>query len=140
MTHGNQKHGYFGTPTYRSWASMLIRVRHKDQPTYQKYSGLDLSVDPRWEFFENFLADMGERPEGTTLDRKDNSSGLYCKENCRWATPQQQAVNRRNVRLVTYNGKTQSETEWGRELGIPTTTLKRKLRQGSSLQELITKE
>lgn len=86
-------HGYHRTPTYRSWESLKARCNGTNDRKRQEW--VHLSYDPKWETFEEFLADMGERPEGMTLDRKDNTKGYY-KSNCRWATPQQQAMNRSN--------------------------------------------
>src|SRR6476620_11293064 len=80
------------------------------------------SIDPRWDSFEDFLADMGERPHGMTIDRIDND-GNYEPGNCRWATPTEQSSNTRVNRLVTYQGRRQTITAWARELHIPVPTL-----------------
>lgn len=87
-------HGMVGTGVYTSWYAMKRRVK-KTQPVDIKYYA-GKTMDPRWERFENFLADMGERPEGHTLDRIDNDGG-YWPENCRWATPHQQRMNQRRM-------------------------------------------
>ena len=92
----NNKHGHArgqGTPTYKSWCMMLTRVRGTgNERQRRRYQGLEL--EPGWENFTTFLADIGERPEGYTLDRRDNEAG-YTKANCRWATPTTQARNTR---------------------------------------------
>jgi hypothetical protein len=95
-THGHHTGGR-ASPTYKTWESMIRRVDGK-------YKKLGISCVHRWRSFENFLADMGERPHGKTLDRIDNS-GDYKLENCRWATPKQQARNRRDNVFVTHNGE-----------------------------------
>jgi hypothetical protein len=96
LQHGHARHGPTGkaSPTYQSWQSMLTRCRRRQD--YRK-SGIRVCV--RWRSFENFLTDMGERPAGTTLDRKDNAKG-YQPDNCRWATPRDQARNTRRNKLT----------------------------------------
>jgi hypothetical protein len=82
--------------TWVSWKCMRARVMYPGSSKYAKYH--NFTIDPRWDKYENFHEDMGDRPEGMTLDRKDNNGG-YCKENCHWATPKQQARNKRTNKL-----------------------------------------
>ena len=87
-------HGMTGTPTYNSWFGMIQRCTNPKQPTFKDYGGRGVTICHRWLRFENFLADMGIRPEGKTLDRKNNAGG-YEPSNCRWATHKEQCENRR---------------------------------------------
>lgn len=93
--HRNSAEGVAGTRTYRSWRMMLVRCYDPKHENYEYYGGRGIRVCDRWRSsFALFLEDMGERPEGKTLDR-ENGDGNYEPGNCRWATPTEQASNRR---------------------------------------------
>lgn len=107
------------TEGYTSWAAMKTRCDNPNRSNWPKYGGAGLSYQLSWEKFENFIADMGERPKNTSLDRIDNTKG-YSKENCRWADAKVQATNRRNTVYVTnpHTGKTYTIAELAVILGI----------------------
>lgn len=110
--HIRHGHNNYNSPTYRTWQGMRQRCRSR-----QGYADRGITVDPRWDDFNAFLADMGERPEGCTLDRIDND-GPYCASNCRWASPKVQGNNRSDNRMLTHDGRTQTVTQWAREFGV----------------------
>lgn len=94
LWHGHKRR-HKSSPTHNSWRAMIARCVNPRNRGYVNYGGRGINVCLRWRHsFANFLADMGERPKGTTLDRRDNDKG-YAPENCRWATPVQQANNTR---------------------------------------------
>jgi hypothetical protein len=125
---------------YGSWSAMIERCYDKRVAHYKRYGGRGIEVCEEWRnSFLNFYKDMGERPLGKTLDRI-NPEGNYCKENCRWITPKQQGLNRRNNRLITYNGKTQCLTEWANEYDINWGTLRRRLELNWNLEKALTKK
>lgn len=91
-----KKHGHSYGKTYKSWISMKSRCLCKTDKDFENYGARGIEICDRWKnSFENFLNDMGERPETShSLDRIDNTKG-YSPDNCRWATKKQQATNRR---------------------------------------------
>lgn len=123
------RHGLTGTSTYRSWASMLTRCRNPNRNTHQRYMGRGIKVCQRWYSFENFLADMSERPPGTSLDRI-NPDGDYEPGNCRWATQREQMANMsRNVK-ITFGRETKILSEWCRLFRINICTVKGRVKKG----------
>lgn len=86
-------HGYTKTRTYNSWQSMISRCNNPKTESYKRYGAKGITFCERWLDFKNFLADMGERPENTTLDRIENLKG-YEPSNCRWADIKTQNSNR----------------------------------------------
>jgi hypothetical protein len=123
------KHGMSGTPTYSSWASMKSRCLLESDQAFARYGGAGITVCDRWlgkSGFENFLRDMGERPDGKSIDRVDTRGG-YSPENCRWATPREQCQNRTHNNTITAFGETLCVAEWARRSNIPEDTLRVRL-------------
>lgn len=102
---------------YRCWSAMLNRCTNPNNKNFNGYGGRGIEVCKRWHKFENFLADMGNPPPGTSLDRMNNNKG-YSQKNCRWATAIEQSNNRRSSIFVTLNGETISAAEAARTLAI----------------------
>ena len=92
-------HGQSNSDTYISWCAMKTRCNNINHKHYRNYGGRGISYCKEWESFENFLRDMGERPQGKTLDKIDNNKD-YGPNNCRWITPKEQANNRRNNKAI----------------------------------------
>jgi hypothetical protein len=121
-------------PAYLSWHAMLGRCLYAKQANYVRYGGKGIKVCERWLDFNNFLADMGPRPKGTTLDRIDSAKD-YEPTNCRWSTPQEQV--RQNYHPLMFNGALTHRKEIARALGITLRGLRWRLQHwGSVVKEV----
>lgn len=129
-------HGGTGTGAFKSWTSMHCRCLKPNDPGYHRYGGRGIQICERWlNNFENFFADMGERPKGTTLDRKDND-GDYSPDNCRWADKFTQDNNKSTNIPIIYKGKKQTMAQWARELGLPINALKGRKKMGWPIKDI----
>ena len=124
--------------TYEAWCAMRQRCSYNGNAGFRKhYIGRGIKVCERWQKFGNFLSDIGERPDGTSLDRIDND-GDYTPGNCRWATPDQQARNKRTNVQFTAFGETKCVMDWLRQFNISRTSFMRRLNRGMSVEEALT--
>lgn len=128
----NRTHGQRKSPEWRIWLHMRQRCELSSHKSFKDYGGRGISVCDRWQHFESFLADMGQRPSRShSIDRKDND-GNYEPGNCRWVIAEAQANNRRSNRRITYKGKTLTVSQWARRTGIPYQTIYWRLNKGLS--------
>jgi hypothetical protein len=134
----NLRHGMARTPVYKVWDSMMQRCYNPKCHAFPEYGGRGIDVDQLWHKFIPFYADMGWPPTPHhTIERIDNSLG-YSKTNYCWATMKEQARNRRNTRLLSWNGTTQCVKDWALEFHMKPVTLFARLRRGMSLEQAIT--
>ena len=133
---GRTIHGRTYSPEWQSWMAMRVRTRSKTASNYERYGTVGVRVCKRWMRFMNFLKDMGSRPPGTTLDRIDNAKG-YVPSNCRWATPKQQANNRKNTRRITYRGFSGTVREVARRFRVNEGTVWVRLLRGWEVERAL---
>ncbi len=127
-THGHSRMAGKASGTYSTWASMIQRCTNENKKEFHRYGARGITVCDRWLTFANFLADMGEKPAGMTLDRIDNDLG-YGPLNCRWATMQQQSNNTTRNRKYSLNGETLTMREWARRAGVTDSTMSERLQK-----------
>lgn len=142
MSPWNLRHGHTrgrrNTPEYSAWMGMRRRCSYARGPMFRHYGGRGIKVCAQWESFETFLADLGPRPSGEhSIDRIDNG-GDYEPGNVRWATPSEQASNKRTNRMLQFEGRSQTASAWARELGMLYETLLRRLKRGWSVDRALT--
>lgn len=125
-------------PLYGTYCKMLSRCYNESDPGYHSYGGRGIRVCESWrESFDTFLSDMGDRPEGTSLDRVDND-GDYCPSNCRWATRSEQASNRRSCTWVILDGQKMCLKQAARIQGVDTKLAYQRVRRdGKPLSDVI---
>jgi hypothetical protein len=115
---------------------MIARCTNPNHRSYREYGGAGITVCEQWRTFANFLSDMGEKPDGRSLDRIDND-GNYSPDNCRWATVHEQARNKSNNTFLTHNGMTMTIAGWAETLGIPQSTISWRLNRGHPIARVL---
>jgi hypothetical protein len=131
-------HGRSHDPEYHVWRSMIARCENPKNIGYANYGGRGIKVCREWrESFEAFIKDMGDRPEGMEIDRK-NSDGPYEPGNCRWATSGENTRNRRVTPMYTHQGRTMALGAWAEATGIPYRILKDRVRKNWAIERALT--
>jgi hypothetical protein len=131
------QHGMSRTGTYHTWELMMQRCTNPRNRTWFRYGGRGIQVCERWHRFIGFLADMGIRPPGMTLDRID-TNGNYEPGNCRWATQEVQQNNRRDNRYLSIDGVALTIAQWRRRSGLKRRTLRWRLDAGWDARRAVT--
>ena len=137
LQHGHARRGNH-SGAYKSWANMRKRCSTPSHHAYPYYGGRGIKICERWGSFSLFFEDMGNRPDKMEIDRI-NSDGDYEPGNCRWATKDEQAENRRGVHHLTVDGETKSIREWAAHTGLPTGTIYQRLKKGASHKDAVTR-
>lgn len=131
-------HGMRWTSEYGIWRGLIDRCTNQKSKHYARYGGRGITVCDRWlHSFENFFTDMGHRPDGLSLDRRNND-GNYEPGNCRWATIIEQQNNTSKNVLVSYGGVTKSLTQWCKQLDLKRPTISHRLDRGMTPKEAFT--
>lgn len=127
-------------PLYNVWRSMIDRCTNPKLKQWQDYGGRGIDICERWTLkkvgFHNFVADMGPRPDGYTLDRINNNLG-YMPENCRWANRREQQRNRRVTRKVTIDGVEYIAADLSERYGLKTDTIVERAKKGLTFEEVV---
>ena len=136
----NRRHGMTLTPEYRTWRGMKQRCLNPKATQFSYYGGRGVTVCNRWrDSFEAFLADVGPRPNGMTLDRFPNAGGNYEPGNVRWANQVQQVTNSRAVHRITHDGIADTIAGWSRRVGLPAKLIALRLHRGWDVSRAITR-
>lgn len=131
------KHGKSRTRIYHVWKQIFQRCENPKADAYKNYGARGITVDSSWRDFETFISDMGECPDGMSIERINND-GPYCKENCKWATMKVQQNNSRNNRRMTAFGREQTLTQWVEEFNVPWDRVRSRLRYDWTLERALT--
>lgn len=135
VVHGHSTRAKGISPTYRTWQAMITRCTNVSVKSYQDYGARGISVYAGWLLFENFLADMGEKPTGTSIERIDNAKG-YEPDNCKWATKLEQARNTRANKFINYKEKRMTQAEFAEVIGHTQSTVSYRVRAGWTPEQI----
>lgn len=133
-------HGLSNTPIYRVYRTMLSRCYNPNVERYPIYGARGIRVCDRWRGdggFENFMSDMGPRPDGYSIERR-NSDGAYEPSNCRWANAKEQANNTARNRRIEWQGRNQTLAQWSEEIGIKAITIHMRIKAGWTVEKALT--
>ncbi len=129
-TNGNFTNEFKKMPDHGSWRAMWERCTNTKYRKYNLYGGRGITVCDRWKSFQNFIDDMGYKPDKKySIERKDSNAN-YCPENCLWATQKEQMRNTSKNKFLTFNGITKCVSEWCEELGITISAVVNRLEHG----------
>lgn len=143
-SHGHAHRGKI-TRTYKAWVGLNERCCNPKNKEFENYGARGITVCKMWHHktpngFSNFLSEMGECPPLLTIDRIDNN-GNYEPSNCRWASQQEQASNRRNNRWIEFDGRKQILRDWAKETGLDPVTISTRIdRLGWSIERALNKK
>ena len=122
---------------YSIWKGMRKRCNNPRCKSFNNYGARGIKICERWNDYSSFLSDMGRCPIGMTLERIDNN-GDYQPSNCRWATRKEQNNNKRNHRILEFEGRKQNLAQWATEVGVPASILSNRLRRGWDVKRVLT--
>lgn len=122
---------------YMTWSQMIQRCHNPNNAAYQYYGGRGITVCDRWMKFSNFITDMGSRPIGYTLERRNNSLGYY-PENCGWASRDENNRNKRNNIWLTLDGVTMTAKDWSKRSPVTYRAFVKRIRRGWDLRKALT--
>jgi len=129
---------FYTKPWYASYHSMMDRCYREKSANFKYYGGRGIRVCEEWHNIENFekWAESSGYSKGLWLDRID-VDGDYSPSNCKWATPYEQANNRRNTVYLTHNGVTMSLSNWAKETGISLSKVRNRYYRGFSVENIL---
>ena len=129
---------YRKTSEYFAWGNMKQRCLNEKSPSFKRYGGRGIFVCERWLNFENFKKDMGKRPQNKSLERINNDDGYY-KENCRWATDDEQMNNTSRCIYLRFKGENKTLMQWCAKLNLDYRSAYQKLRNGLPVERVLSK-
>lgn len=123
--------------SYKSWEDMKKRCDNPNRRSYKNYGGRGIKYQEDWKYFENFYRDMGDRPDGHTLERIE-VDGNYTKENCKWATWEEQANNKTDNVRIDFYGENLTVEQWNRVFELPPSVLRKRRYRKWSVERMMT--
>lgn len=123
---------------YTVWRTMRARCLYSKSKEFHNYGGRGITICERWNFFPNFVEDMGTRPAGYQIERINND-GNYEPSNCKWATPSEQSNNRRVCHHLSFDGKRMTLTQWAKTLNVSKHLIMGRIRRGWKTEDILTK-